>query len=212
MLLLFSAYAFYNVLYDNASLFFIIYLFWFDELIRNISLFIQVKMKVEDAHPLPAFTKKQAIDHIKGRFFFLFIYVVFIVLAFGLFYHIDNEDALVRNVRIFFFRDLPFNVCLMIAITREFFQLRHAQQTCNVPLQQFGAMNGQLITLHLSIIFGGFLWAFTSGRFKDFHLNLGLFNHYAIALPFFIIKLATDFYHIKQANKNQPLLQSLPKT
>jgi hypothetical protein len=211
LLLLFTAYGLYSVLYDNANLFFIIYLFWFDELIRNISLYIQVKMKIEQPAQPHEFDQRQALSLVKTRFFFLFIYSVFITLVFGFFFHLDNRDALVRNVQIFFFSDLPFNICISIAIVREIFQIRQARLTRYEALPVFSAMNGQLLTLHLSLILGGFLWAITSGKFKGFTLDLGTFNQYAICLPFFIIKFSIDFYHIRSQQNNKTLFDSLQK-
>ncbi|TCC94479.1 hypothetical protein EZ428_06835 [Pedobacter frigiditerrae] len=211
MMLLFSAYAIYSIVYDNANLFFIIYLFWFDELIRNISLLIQVKMHREDPKNIREFTKRKAISNIKTRFFFLFIYSVFIVLVFGLFFHLaqDEKDALVKNVQIFMFHDIAFNVCLMIAIVREVLQIRSTSLNRQEPIPTFGAMSGHLITLHLSIIFGAFLWAFTSGKFINFSFSLGSLNKYAIILPFFMIKFLVDLYAINHNEKDKTLLDTL---
>ncbi|RZK35918.1 MAG: hypothetical protein EOO90_28285, partial [Pedobacter sp.] len=184
MMLLFSAYAIYSIIYNSASIFFIIYLFWFDELIRNVSLLIQVKMHQEDVKNPREFTKQTAISNIKTRFFFLFIYSVFIVLVFGLFFHLaqDEKDALVKNVQIFMFHDIAFNICLMIAIVREILQIRSTSLHRYEAIPTFNAMSGHLITLHLSIIFGAFLWAFTSGKFVNFSFSLGALNKYAIIL------------------------------
>ena len=200
MLFVFSAYALYTVLYAHSNMFFIIYLFWFDELIRNISTYIQVKMHVEYISLNREFTKQTALNHIKARFFMLAIYAVFIVIVFGLFFYRGKKisDQLIQNVRIFFFRDVTFNICIMISIVREILQIRYARLNRYAPITPFNAMSGHLFTLHLSIIFGGLMWAATSGNFKQFHLDLGNYNQYAIILPFFIIKFLVDLYAIKQ--------------
>jgi hypothetical protein len=211
MLFLFSAYAIYGVLYQNASIFFIIYLFWFDELIRNISAYIQVKMHVEELKLNREFSKQRAISNVKTRFFFLFVYAVFIVIVFGLFFNLnkENSEQLVQNVSIFFFRDITFNVCIMISMLREILQIRWTRLNRYAPIKPFNAMSGHLFTLHLSIILGGFLWAATSGNFKEFHLDLGSFNKYAIILPFFIIKFSVDLYAITHQKSAQSLLDNL---
>jgi hypothetical protein len=213
LIILFTAYAIYSVVFERASIFFIVYLFWFDEVIRNISYLIQINMHVEDIRLSPEFTKKQAISNVKARFFFLFVYSIFIVLVFGLFFHLDKEDkdALIQNVKIFMFHDFAFNICLMISIIREIFQIREARKNRYVPLKKFSAMSGHLLTLHISIILGGFMWALTSGKFQGFSLNFGAYNHYAIIFPFFIIKLLVDFYNINRSKTDKTLLDSLQK-
>jgi Family of unknown function (DUF6498) len=213
-LLLFSAYAIYSITYQNASIFFIVYLFWFDELIRSISMYIQLKMYTEDLQIAPKFTKAQALTNVKARFFFLFVYSVFIVIVFGLFFHLDkgSTEALGRNIKIVFFQDIAFNVCIMIALVREIIQIRTASLNRNAPIPSFSAMNGNLLTLHLSIILGAFLWAITSGKFTSFSFSLGSFNKYAIILPFFIVKFCVDIYAINHADKNKKsLLDNLQK-
>lgn len=204
-LVLFSAYAIYSITYQNASIFFIVYLFWFDELIRSISMYIQLKMYTEDLQIVPKFTKAQSLTNVKTRFFFLFVYSVFIVIVFGLFFHLDKEntDALGRNIEIVFFKDLAFNVCIMIAIVREIIQIRTASLNRNALIPIFSAMSGNLITIHVSIILGAFLWAITSGKFTSFSFTLGSFNKYAIILPFFIVKFCVDLYVINHADKSK---------
>jgi len=211
MMLLFSAYAIYSIVYYNANLFFIIYLFWFDELIRNVSMYIQVKMHQENPKIVKEFTKQEALSNVKSRFFFLFVYSVFIVIVFGLFFHLDKDDkdALIRNIHIFMFQDMAFNICLMIAIVREIIEIRAAKLHKYEPLPPFNAMSGHLLTLHLSIIFGGLMWALTSGKFENFSFSLGSFNRYAIILPFFIIKFWVDLYHINHSEKDKTLLDNL---
>lgn len=207
-LFLFSAYAIYSIAYQNASIFFIVYLFWFDELIRSISMYIQIKMHKEDLRVVREFTKEQALTNVESRFFFLFVYSVFIVIVFGLFFHLDkeNSDALVRNIHIFLFRDFPFNICIMIAIVREIIQIRTTSLNRYAPIPSFGAMSGNLITLHVSIILGAFLWAITSGKFTSFSFTFGNFNKYAIILPFFIIKFCVDIYAINNQDKSKKSL------
>ncbi len=201
MLLLFSAYAIYSIIYEKPSLFFIIYLFWFDEVIRNISLYIQIKSYKENPAINNEFTKQTAIGFIRTRFFFLFVYAVFIVIAFGIFFHLGKEDrdVLVRNVQILVFRDFAFNICIMLAIVREIIQIKTTALKKFATIPQFNPMSGHLLTLHLSIILGAFLWALTSGKFDGFSFTLGPFNRYAIILPFFVIKFWVDLYQINQS-------------
>ncbi|RZL51099.1 MAG: hypothetical protein EOP00_01065 [Pedobacter sp.] len=213
-LLLFSAYAIYSIVYRNSSMFFIIYLFWFDELIRSISMYVQVKMRKEDIRVVREFDKHQALGNVKSRFFFLFVYAVFIVVVYGFFFHLVQDDSkpLIRNLQIIMFSDMAFNVCIMIAIVREIIQIRTAALNRYAPILSFGAMSGNLVTLHVSIILGAFMWAITTGKFSSFSFTLGSYNHYAIILPFFIIKFWVDVYNINHAEKGKKsLLETLQK-
>lgn len=209
---LLSFYAIYSIIYQQSSIFFIVYLFWFDELIRNISLYIQIKLHKEDIRIVREFPKAQALNNVKSRFFFLFVYSVFIIILFGLFFHLNKEDssALVRNIHIFLFQDMPFNICLMISMAREIIQIRTTYLNRITPIPRFSAMSGQLLTLHLSIILGGLLWAITSGKFAQFNFSLGSLNRYAVVLPFFIIKLWVEIYNINSDQKKH-LLESLQR-
>lgn len=212
MMLLFSAYAIYSVVYQHSSIFFIIYLFWFDELIRNVSALIQVKMHLEDPATKTETSKSRALSAIKSRFFLLFVYAIFIVLVFGIFFNLSKEKTadLVTNIKIIMFRDLGFNLCIMIALVRETLQIKIAHKNRNAPIAGYGVMGANLLTLHLSIVLGGLLWASINGQFSGFKLNLGTFNQYAIILPFFIVKLLVDFYQIRNStNQGAVLLRSL---
>ncbi len=207
-LVLFTAYAVYSVIYQSASLFFIIYLFWFDEVVRSISLYFQVKLYKEDIRKVPEFPKYIALDNVKSQFFFLFIYSIFIIIVFGIFFYLgdDTKDELVTNVRIFLFKDISFNMCIMISIIREILKvrIRYLDRLTSIP--RFSAMNGHLLTLHVSIIFGGLAWAVTSGKFSSFHLDLGVYNRYAVAIPFFVTKFLVDLHQINRADDGKKTL------
>ena len=202
-LLLFNLFALYAIFYQNSSVFFVVYLFWFDELIRSISIFIQLKICNETAFKNPEFTKPIALINVKVRFFFLFIYSVFIVIVYGLFFHLSSEktDILGENIQIFTFGDISFNICLMIAFSREILQIRITHINRGRALMEFDAMSGNMLTLHLSIIFGAFLWAITSGKFQALHLNFGLLNGFAYIIPFFIIKFWVEIYQLNKIKK-----------
>ena len=202
-LVLLNGYAVFSVLYLDASMFFIIYLFWFDEVIRSVSNYIQIKMYKEDTRIPPQFTKYQALNNVKSQFLFLFIYAVFIIIVFGIFFFINSKDDVVTNIRIFVFHNLSFNVCIMISLIREFFKIRARYVDRLSSIRAFNAMNGHMATLHLSVIFGGLAWAITAVGFEGYRLDLGEYNKYAVAIPFFVIKFLVDLHEINHADEHK---------
>ena len=188
-ILAFTGYSIYVVLSGEANLFFIIYLYFLDEVIKNVFLTIKsIRLKALGQDML-------AVNNaLKTRFFMLFIYSVFIILVFGLFYGlmISSKEEFTRNVMIFMFKDLYFNISILIIIVREsinlFIDFKNAKQE-NFQLE---GMNNGMMVLHLSIIFGGFIWFLTSGKFEHFHFSFGAYNGVAIIFPFLLIKFLFD--------------------
>ncbi|PWS30618.1 DUF6498-containing protein [Pedobacter paludis] len=194
-LLLFTAYSLYVVLSGQANLFFIIYLFFLDEVIKNI--FIAIKSMRFKALGIDT---RAANSAIRARFFMLFVYSIFIVIVFGLFYGLLNTsiNEFTRNLMIFLFKDIYFNISVSIIILREsinlFIDLNKAKKEDFMIIP----INSNIFILHLSIIFGGVMWFLTSGKFEYFHLSFGVYNQVAIIFPFIIIKFLFDLHALKK--------------
>lgn len=192
------AFAFYSLISENGNIFYIVYLFWFDELIRTISLYIQSKIYLRNNNNDTAF--KTDFRFIKGRFFMLFIYSIFIVLVFGIFFNIfqKNLPILTENVLIVTFKNISFNICLMIAIVREIITIRANSKLISNYKPDIQLMSTNIMTLHISIILGGLFWAFVNGKIGNYKLDLGIFQPYAIGIPFFVIKLFFDIRAVRE--------------
>ncbi|TDG35060.1 hypothetical protein EZJ43_15145 [Pedobacter changchengzhani] len=193
-ILIFTGYSLFIVLSGEANLFFIIYLYFLDEVIKNIFLTIKsIRLKALSQG-------MQAVNNaLKTRFFMLFIYSVFIIFVFGLFYGLTNStrEEFIRNVMIFKFRDLYFNISISIIVVREcinlFIDFKNAKQDNNFQLE---GMNNGMMVLHLSILFGAVIWFLTSGKFEYFHLSFGAYDRVAIIFPFLLIKFLFDLNSI----------------
>ena len=59
-------------------------------------------------------------------------------------------------------------------------------------------LSNGIIALHLSIIFGIFLWTFLSGKIIDMQLNIDFNKSLAAILPFLIIKVFFEIMEIKK--------------
>lgn len=177
----------FSVYTGKVSIFYVIYLFWFDELIRTI--FDKISTTID---------KKNQGSTAKGgevgeRFFLLFIYFVFIMIFFAIMVQWNNPEMIGYNFKIFFFKNPFFNLSLLGMIGREYSILKSTDN----ELQNYTIFSNGIITLHLSIILGMFLWFLLVLVLK---LNLpkstGLAPAMAI-LPFLLLKTFFEFIEIK---------------
>ncbi len=192
------AYAFFEVVNGSGGIFYIVYLFWFDEVIRTISLWIQAKIYLKKNTNDNTF--KTEFRLVRGRFFMLFLYSIFIVVVFGIFFNIfqKNLGALTENILIITFNNLSFNICLLISVTREVVAIRSNSKLISNYKPDIQLMSTNIMTLHISIILGGLFWAVVNGKIGNYKLDLGMFQPYAIGIPFFVIKLFFDISAVKE--------------
>lgn len=175
------------------SVFYIIYLFWFDELLKTIFDFLKSIFKRTTITNL-----SQYKTFVKSRFFMLAIYLVFIIVCFGFMLDWESTDIIIGNFEVFFFKNHWFNFSVLGFLAREIAEYYYEDTT--QPLAHHIASKG-MITLHLSIIFGVFIWAFSSGKFGDINLNLGVYKSALAILPFLIIKFVFEIMEINQRHK-----------
>lgn len=194
------AYALFGLVQGNGSIFFIVYLFWLDELIRTVSLYIQSKIYYKRNPNDNGF--KPAFSLIRSRFFMLFIYAVFIVPVFGIFLNLFEKDSetLVTNVLILTFKNISFNICVLISIVREVLTIRANSKLIKNYKPEVQLMSTNIMTLHASILLGALFWALVNGKIGSYKLDLGVLQPYAIGIPFFVIKLFFDI----RASKEMP--------
>lgn len=195
------AYALFGLVQGNGSIFFIVYLFWLDELIRTVSLYIQSKIYYKRNPNDNDF--KPTFSLIRSRFFMLFIYAVFIVPVFGIFFNLFEKDSetLVTNVLILTFKNISFNICVLISIVREVLTIRANSKLIKNYKPEVQLMSTNIMTLHASILLGALFWALVNGKIGSYKLDLGVLQPYAIGIPFFVIKLFFDI----RASKEIPI-------
>jgi len=198
-ILIFAVLTTYFIFTGKANMFFLIYIFWWDEFIQTIFGLFNY------------FFRKSRIENLsgyaillKGRFFMLFVYFIFIVVIFGFMLALksDTQNAM-TTFRILFFLHWEFDLVLLLIIIREAaIYLSSKDEKISGKNLSFSA----LVTLHVSIVLGVFLWTFASGRFEWFNLNFGEDANKFIILPFIIIKLIFDllkFKSNKDSHENQ---------
>ena len=188
---LFAALTTYLVFTGKANMFFLIYIFWWDEFIKTIFGLFNRFFRKNQIENLISYSKL-----LKERFFMLFIYFIFIVVVFGfvLAFSAKNLEENYITFEILFFTNLGFNLSLLFIILREIFNYKMNDKTEKISENNLSF--GALIVLHVSIILGILLWTLASGRFKifdGFDENADKF----IILPFILIKFLFDWMNLK---------------
>lgn len=171
------------ILNGQTTVFYIIYLFWWYEIIRIIiGLFFRVKNKDSIIQsPLNSFW---------GGLFLMGIYWVFIVVIFGFIASLDDDEALIINFQVLGFRNWFFNLNLIFIIGERLFL--HTRK--NIKDIQFGPFNSNTITIHISIILGAILLFFVVKKFPDIFTPENRWGSALIILPFLFIKTVIQHY------------------
>lgn len=171
------------------SVFYIIYLLWIDELLKTIFDFLKGRFKPQSILNLSNYKRL-----VRGRFFMLFIYFVFIIVFFGFMLDWKSQDIIIGNFEILMFKNVWFNFSVFSFLAREIAEYFYEQSPH--PSAHHNLSKG-IVTLHLSIIFGIFIWAFVTGRFFEIDFDFGNYSSALAILPFLIIKFVFEIMEIK---------------
>lgn len=168
-----------GVVNGQVTVFYIVYLFWFQELLRTlVDFFIILRQRKTWSERWLA--AKQSF----GGFLLLMGYAVFIIVLFGLMLNWDSQELLGQNIIVFFLRNWYFNFSAIIFILEYIFYRLH---TDNTELQIL-PFNKRQIILHISIILGAVIHFLIIPRFQiQSNWGMGL-----IILPFLLLKLFLD--------------------
>lgn len=193
-LLFFTALTIVAIVMKEITIFYVIYVFWWDEFIKVLfdSLgYLFNKKEIED--PL---SFKVSVG---SRFFMLFIYFVFIIVCFGFIIEWGTDKSISKNAEILLFQNIYFNISLISFIAREIFVYRNKIQ--NINKSMLNIMSGSMITLHLSIILGLLLWAVATKKLGSLPLELESYSTILAIVPFLIIKFLFEWAAIKARRK-----------
>jgi hypothetical protein len=169
-----------GVINEQVTVFYIIYLFWFQEFIRTVVDFSYLVRQKK--------TIKEKFDFLKlsfGSFFILFIYFVFIVVLFGFMLNWRNEDLLIQNIVVLVFRNWYFNVNLLFFLA-EYIYFRSKTDNANLQMQVFSKRH---IILHLSIMLGALIQLMVMPRL---HIENNVLTSALVILPFLLLKIFLD--------------------
>lgn len=168
-----------GLLNKEVTVFYIIYLFWFQELIRTI---IDRVVALRNRRVIPDAINNRVNQ--SGVFLLLFIYFVFILVFFGLMLNWRNQESLFLNLEVIFFKNWFFNGNL-IFFTITYSVNRYYDKNEKIETHLF---NPRQIILHVSIILGAIIQFFIVNKF-----NLDSFwGSLAVITPFLILKAFLD--------------------
>lgn len=181
-----------GIIQGQVTVFYIIYLFWFQELIRTLVDLFHVVMQ-----------KKTAQDKINvlrlsiANFFLLFVYLVFIVVLFGFMLNWSDSERMGQNILVVIFRNWYFNLNILL-FGLEYIYYRNQTDNSNLELQPF---NRRHIILHISIILGAFMQMAIAPRL---HIE-GIWVSVITVAPFLLLKICIDkpmqYKHAQLLNK-----------
>ncbi len=175
-LLLFTFITALAVVFGQTTIFYIIYFFWWTELIRILAVAfhrIGNKSRVENQEPISVF----------GPLFMMAIYFVFIVVFFGIIANWGNEELTMVNMGILFFQNWFFNVNLIVLALEQF--LFNGKHTSSMGM---GPFTPPILVLHISIILGGILMFFVVKNFPTLFSPENLWGSLLIISPFLLLK------------------------
>jgi hypothetical protein len=112
-----NGFTFFGIIYWKWNFFTIIYLYWFEEVIRVFFKFIENKINYNQNQ-----ISKSELKVVNGitrvMLFPMFIYFVFIVIIVGMI-AAPNNDVVIDNLFTVFFKNIEFNLNLLLAILSE---------------------------------------------------------------------------------------------
>lgn len=182
--LVFTLFTILSILKGKTTIFYILYFFWCNELLRII---IDRLFYKSNSNALLGFSKNTSI---LPSLFPMGIYFVFIVVFFGFISSWKNEEIALMNMEILFFKN-TFFVLNLIFVAIERILLHRTQQAVIII---FGIFTPNMLILHISIILGALLMFFVIRSFPAIFTPSNLWGSVIIIFPFLLIKAFFAYY------------------
>jgi hypothetical protein len=168
----------FSILSGQSTVFYVIYFFWWTEFIRLV-----VDGLLYRQNPNAELMSKKD-NSLFSSFLPMFIYLVFIVVFFGIIANLQNQEITFINIQVLVFRNWFFNFNLLTLLIHRIV-LHRTQQPVKL---HFGAFTPNMIVLHVSIVVGGVLMFFVVRNYPQTFTPDNLWGSVLIILPFFILK------------------------
>lgn len=159
---------------NQVTVFYIVYLFWFQELVRTI---IDILWGIKQHKGFAA--QKNYVVQCYGVFFLLFVYLVFIVVLLGVMLNWQDKKLLLQNINVVLMRNWFFNINITFFLMNYIFFRK--SNTLRIQVTVF---NSRHILLHISIIVGGILQMIIVPRLG----LVGEWKSVVVVLPFLLLK------------------------
>lgn len=180
----FTVLTLFSVLSGQTTVFYIIYFFWWNELIRIVADMLCYKQNRN-----AVYEKRLSAHLVFGSFFQMGIYWVFIIVFFGFMANWKNTAITTTNMGILFFQNWFFNANLIFVLLERLY-LHKTQQPLKV---RFGIFTPNMIVLHISIIVAAVLMFFVVKRFPVVFTPDNLWGAVIIVLPFLLLKMGMHY-------------------
>lgn len=181
--ILFAVLTLLSVWSGQTTVFYLLYFFWWNELIRLV-----VDRLCYKRNPNAVYED----GHGKGfgeSLFLMGIYWVFLVVVFGFIAGADSTEIIIANMRVLFFHNWFFSINLIFVLLERLYLHKTRQ-----PLQiYFGAFTPNTIVLHISIIVGAVLMFFVVREYPDTFTPENRWGSALIALPFLLLKMGMQY-------------------
>ncbi len=181
-----------SVLNGQTTVFYFMYFFWCNELIRII-----IDKWYAKKNP-NAVNKDWQSSDFTGGLFSMGIYWVFLVVFFGFIAASNNRNIIFTNMEVLFFQNWFFNINLIFVIFERIY-LHRKQQPLTI---YYGAFNPNMIVLHVSIIVGGVILFFLVKPFPATFTPENKWGSVLIVLPFLVLKILVQKLTSDNYNRN----------
>lgn len=168
-----------SVLNGQTTVFYLMYFFWFNELIRII-----IDKWYAKKNP-NAVNKDWQTSNFTSGLFSMGVYWVFLVVFFGFIAASNNSDIIFTNMEVLFFQNWFFNLNIIFVLVERIY-LHQKQQPLII---YFGAFNPNMIVLHVAIIVGGVVMFFLVKQFPETFTPDNRWGSVIIVLPFLLLKI-----------------------
>ncbi len=182
--LIFTTFTLLSVLNGQTTVFYLIYFFWWNELLR-----IVIDRLMYKKNPNSKFVGDTR-DSIFSSFFLMAIYVIFIIVFFGFIASVDNNEIIFVNMEVLVFMNWFFNINLFLAATERVF----LHKTHQPLLVTFGGFTPNMIVLHISIIVGAIIMFFVVKQYPKIFTPDNLWASVLIVLPFLLLKRLAAYF------------------
>ena len=169
----------WGVIQGQVTVFYIIYFFWLQLLIRTLIDIVYARRngQADGTKPTPAV--------IVGSMFIYFCYLLLIIVFFGVMLNFGNQDLVIINLRTLVLRNPGFDLNIML------FAVQYAlyrKQIGNKDLQIALFDRGHLI-LHISIIVGALIQMQFVRKHPEYFTGHELWGSALVVLPFLLLKI-----------------------
>lgn len=168
-----------SIINGQTTVFYLMYFFWWNELIRIIVDKFYAKKNPN------AINKDWQSSDLKGELFLMGIYWVFLIVFFGFIAASNNREIIITNMEIIVFQNWFFNINLIFILLERIY-LHKKQQPVTI---YFGTFNPNMIVIHISIIVGGIMMFFLVKRFPVTFTPENPWGSIVIVLPFLLLKI-----------------------